>query len=101
MMNTAVNTYKRQQVLSASPAELVSILYDEAIACTYRRDQEKLVGILSQLIRALNFDYDLSSDLFGLYEYCQNQARRQKFDEVRSLLEPIRDAWNQAVVKKS
>lgn len=101
MMNTAVDTYKKQRVLNATPTELIGILYDEAIASTYRKDQEKLVGVLSQLIRSLNFDYDLSSDLFGLYEYCQGQARKQNYEEVRSLLEPIRDAWSQAIIKRS
>lgn len=95
-MNSAVNTYKRQQVVNASPVELVSLMYDEAIACTYRKDSKKLVEILGQLIRALNFEYDMSSDLFGLYEYCQRKARSNNFDEVRSLIEPIRDAWSQA-----
>jgi flagellar protein FliS len=100
-MNTAVNVYKRQAVMNASPAELVGLMYDEAIVCTYRKDQEKLLGVLSQLIRGLNFDYELASDLFGLYEYCQQQTRKKNFDEVRSLLEPIRDAWSQSVLRRS
>jgi flagellar protein FliS len=100
-MKTAVNTYKRQSVMNASPAELVGIMYDEAIACTYRKDHPKLVKILDELIRSLNFDYELADDLYGLYEYCQDQARKNNYDEVRNLLEPIRSAWSESVMKKS
>lgn len=101
MMNAAVNAYRKQAVMNASPEELVAIMFDEAIACTWRKDQDKLLAILSQLIRGLNFDYELAGDLFGIYYYCQQQARRQKFDEVRSLLEPIREAWQQGVLKRT
>lgn len=100
-MNAAVNVYKRQAVMNASPAELVGLMYDEAIACTYRKDRDRLLNVLSQLIRGLNFEYELAADLFGLYEYCQQQTRKSQFDEVRSLLEPIREAWNTAVLKRS
>lgn len=99
-MQSAIQTYRKQAVLSATPVELVAILYDEAIVCTWRKDREKLLAILSQLIRGLNFDYELAGDLFGLYYYCQQQARKQQFDEVRTLLEPLRDAWRQAATKR-
>lgn len=99
-MNSAISTYRKQAVLNATPAELVGLMYDEAIACTWRKDRDKLLGILSQLIRGLNFDYELAGDLFGLYSYCQQQARKQQFDEVRILLEPIRDAWSTGVLKR-
>ncbi len=99
-MQSAISTYRKQSVLNATPVELVALLYDEAIACTWRKDRDKLLGILSQLIRGLNFDYELAGDLFGLYSYCQQQVRREKFDEVRLLLEPIREAWREAASKK-
>jgi flagellin-specific chaperone FliS len=99
-MQSAINTYRKQAVLNASPVALVSLLYDEAIACTWRKDREKLLAILSQLIRGLNFDYELAGDLFGLYSYCQQQVRREKFEEVRELLEPIREAWREVAGKK-
>jgi flagellin-specific chaperone FliS len=99
-MQSAISTYRKQSVLNATPVELVALLYDEAIACTWRKDRDKLLSIFSQLIRGLNFDYELAGDLFGLYSYCQQQVRRQQFEEVRSLLEPIREAWREAASKK-
>ena len=99
-MNTAINTYQRQAIINASPEELVSILFDMAIQASYRKDAEKLQGVLNLLMKSLNFDYDLAKSLYGLYEYCQQITKEKKFEEVRELIDNIRDAWNQSVVKK-
>lgn len=84
--------------MSAKPTELISMLYDLAIQCTYREDDRKLLGILSTLIRSLNFDYEIAGSLFNLYEYCQRQTRKKEFAEVRELLETVREAWSEGVV---
>jgi len=55
--------------------------------------------ILSTLKKSLNFDFELSEDLYNLYEYCQHQVREQKFEEILALIDPIRDAWIEGVVK--
>lgn len=97
-MNTALNTYQRQAILNASPEELVSILFDMAVQATYRKDTNRLHGVLTLLMRSLNFEYDLAKSLYGLYEYCQHITKQQKFDEVRMLIDDIRETWNSAVV---
>lgn len=88
--------YQKQAVMNASPLGLVVKLYDFAIQASYREDSERLVDILSTLIEGLNFDHEPADQLFELYRYCQDQARKQNFEEVRELLEPLRDAWEQA-----
>lgn len=100
-MNSAVNTYQRQAILNASPEELISILYDMAITASYRKDADRLHGVLQLLIDALNYDYELSEKFYGLYEYCQHIAKEGKFDEVRELLDGVRDAWKNSVVNKN
>lgn len=91
--------YQQQAVKNSSPAELIGKLYDFAIQACHKKEKEKVRGSLSLLIKSLNFDYEISGELYGLYEYCQRQAGDEKFDEVRELLEPIREAWNEHVVK--
>ncbi|MDZ7772920.1 MAG: flagellar export chaperone FliS [Balneolaceae bacterium] len=91
--------YQRQAVKNASPAELVTKLYDFAIQACYKEDEERLYQVLAALIKSLNFDYEISGNLYGLYEYCQRMSRERKFEEVRELLEPIREAWIEGVVK--
>ncbi len=100
-MKKIVDTYQRQAILNASPTELITKLYDLAIQACYRKDEKRVVEVLSTLIRGLNFDYDIAGSLFNLYEYCQRQARKGEFDEVRELLEGIRDTWDEHVVKGS
>lgn len=91
--------YQQQAVKNSTPAELIGKLYDFAIQACHKKEKEKVRGSLSLLIKSLNFDYEISHDLYGLYEYCQRQVGIDKFDEVRELLEPIREAWNESVVK--
>jgi len=99
-MKNAHIEYQRQAITQASPEELVSKLYDMAIQACYKKDATRTKEILDALIKSLNFEYELSSTLYELYSYCKTVLEEQKFDEVRLLLEPIREAWNDGVVKK-
>lgn len=99
-MKNAHIEYQRQAITQASPEELVSKLYDMAIQACYKQDPGRAKEILDALIKSLNFEYEISSTLYELYSYCKTILDDQKFKEVRSLLEPIREAWNDGVVKK-
>lgn len=99
MTNPELN-YQRQAILNSSPTELILKLYDFAIQACYKEEENKVVEVLGTLKKSLNFDYEISSSLFELYDYCQRQARQQEFTEVRELIEPIRAAWHEGIVKK-
>ncbi len=85
--------YQRQSVMNASPIKLVIKLYDLAIQASYREDDKKLRDILSTLIKGLDFEHEPAEQLFNLYRYCQDLSRQKKFDEIREILEPLREAW--------
>lgn len=91
--------YQRQAVKNASPTELIAKLYDFAIQACYKEDQEKLDQVLGTLTKSLNFDYEISGTLYNLYDYCRRQASKGEFEEVRELLEPVREAWIDGVIK--
>lgn len=95
-MQNPQQIYQRQAVLNASPLQLVVKLYDLVLQATYREDEKRVKEILSTLIESLNFDYEPADDLFQLYLYCQELARKQDFVEIREILEPLRDAWDTA-----
>jgi flagellin-specific chaperone FliS len=95
-MNNPYLKYQKQNVMNASPMKIVVKLYDLAIQATWREDEKELREILSTLIRGLNFDYEISGQLFALYQYCQDISRKGHYQEIRDLLEPIRDAWEEA-----
>ena len=89
------NEYHRQEILSASPLQLVVKLYDIAIASCFRNDRQKLRRALAELMSALNVEEggEIASNLAGLYEYCIDQSVAGDLDQIRSLLVELRDAW--------
>ncbi|WP_324670195.1 flagellar export chaperone FliS [Geochorda subterranea] len=114
----AVLAYRRQQVETASPAQLVVMLYDgcirhcraaqEAIAREGRdaaaRHLLKAQDIVSELMACLNLDAggEIATRLLRLYEYMYRRlvlANVRKdasaVREVEGLLVGLRDAWAQ------
>ena len=90
--------YLKQKVLSASPEQLVSYIYDVVLVACQRKDQERALRGLSGLIRALNFDYkDVAVPMYQLYQYCMEKARKKEFDEVESLIQGLKTAWAEAM----
>lgn len=94
-MQNAQLAYQRQAILNASPLQLVVKMYDLVIQATYREDDRKVREVLSGLIQGLNFDYEPAGQLFEIYRYCQNLSRKGRFEEIREILEPLRDTWEQ------
>ncbi|MDI6401500.1 flagellar protein FliS [Balneolaceae bacterium ANBcel3] len=88
--------YQRQSVMNASPVKLIIKLYDLAIQASYSENEKKLRDILSTLINGLNFDHEPAAQLFNLYRYCQELAREERYEEIREILEPLRDAWEES-----
>lgn len=87
--------YQIQSVKHASPLQLVVKMYDLIIQATYREDEKKIKELLSGLIHGLNFEHEPAEQLFTLYQYCQALARKQQYNEIREVLEPLRDAWSE------
>ena len=111
--------YLRTRVMTASPGELLVMLYDgllqrlrHAQICFEDRNWARageLLGnaqdILSELMGSLNRDQapELVDSLFGLYNYAKTRlldalASRDPapLSEVHDLLSPLRDAWVEA-----
>lgn len=62
-----------------------------------RHNLEKVNAGLTQLIAALNFDYrDIALGFFRLYRYCQDQARKESFEEVEKIIGELRTTWAEA-----
>jgi len=88
--------YQKQSVMNSSPLRLVVKLYDLAIQASYREDRQKMREVLSTLITGLNFDHEPAPQLYELYRYCQELARKGNYEEFREIMEPIRDTWEKA-----
>lgn len=92
--------YQTQSVKVASPLQLVVKLYDLLIQASYLEDEKKVKDILTTLMHGLDFDHEPAEQLFSLYQYCKELARKKQFEEIREVLEPLRDTWNQVANKK-
>jgi len=114
--NRPQDAYKQQDVLTASPIDLVVMLYDalKKNLVLGRRNIEKqnlpnahnhLIKsqlILTELINSLDMKYEISSELLELYQYSLRtleQANMKKDPEaigpIIELVDEIRSAWKE------
>ena len=113
------NMYLESEVMSATPAKLVIMLYDGAINflkrldnIDYSRDIElktyninKAYAIISELLITLNMEHKaISEPLFALYTYMQSrlveanmQNNSEYVREVIRLLTGLRESWGQII----
>lgn len=117
-MNRELETYGTQQVMTADPVTLVSMLYDKAVLslkaavqAIHRNEIEarwqnnnKAVEIINHLFMTLDLEKggEIASNLEALYAYMlqrlldvdlKNDARAAQ--EVIDLLEPVRASWRE------
>ncbi|UYO05197.1 flagellar export chaperone FliS [Paenibacillus sp. PSB04] len=117
MINSPYQKYQQTQLQTASPAQLLLMLYDGAIrfvrlgiAGIEEQDYEKAntylcktQAVIHELMAALNYDYPIAKTLEQVYEYMlyrlinsnlkKNTAPAQ---EVLSYLLELREAWDTA-----
>jgi len=115
-MRTALNAYRQTEVQSRTPLELVVMLYDGALRfavqardAAVRRDlparrdaTSRLLAIIAELQNTLDLERggEVAATLDGLYDYMSQRIFHATatndagaLDEVRGLLETVRDAW--------
>lgn len=118
MSQAAINQYKKQRTATATPAQLIAMLFDGLIASLRRAADAEASGRRSesseQLVRAqrivtelrcsLNFDAGpMAYDLDRIYDFVWRQLVRANVTRdpllvVRcvDLLVPLREAWGEA-----
>ena len=96
-----LNPYLANQILNSSPEQLLIKIFDFAVVQTKKKDMIKTNSAIQELIGMFRFDddsyKDLAINLIGLYQYCQDQARKQKFEIVTKILTELRESWLQAI----
>lgn len=94
------NTYLANEILNASPQKLLLKVYDFAIAQCSNKNIEKTNRALAELISALKYEgeevAEISNGLRRLYEYCQDEVRKQNFDIALEILTELRTTWIKA-----
>ena len=118
MIPSPLQKYQQSSVQTASPGQLVVMLYDGAIRFVKlgimgieERDIAKAnnaliraQNIINELIASLNFDIPISRNLLEIYDYMVRrliEANLKKVkgpaEEVLTYLEELRGAWAQIV----
>ncbi len=102
------NRYKQDYVTTASPIDLVIMLYDGAIkqlklakihleedspesARNFLISIEKAEEIILELIRSLNMSVDMSKDLLDLYQFMISELVEATFSRESSRIDPVLD----------
>ena len=119
-MVNAAEAYKRQQVLTATPEALTLMLYngclkfmDEGMKALEQKDYEatntalqKAQNIISEFRITLNMDYEISHQLFPLYNYVYDRlvegnlkSDLKQIEEAKTIITELRDAWVLAMKK--
>lgn len=94
----AYQQYRDQQILSASPTQLLLMVYDQAIVACETRDAHRAGRALTELIGSLNFDAgEIATSLFRLYEYCLWEIHRGGFAPALDVLRGLKRAWDEAM----
>ncbi|SDY61218.1 flagellar export chaperone FliS [Tindallia californiensis] len=112
------NPYLQSQVMTASPQELVVMLYDgairfinQAVAAIEKKDMEKAhhfnmraQNIFLELMNGLDQEYEISDELFKMYEFihyhliaANSEKSIEKLKETVNLTREMRDTWKQAM----
>lgn len=96
--NRSVNPYLAQKVLSASPEQLITYVYDAAILACARQDRAKALSALHILINSLRFDdKKVAFTFYNVYKGILNRIYKRRFEEAKGMLSDIRSTWNQAM----
>ena len=119
-MVNAAEAYKRQQIMTATPEALTLMLYNgclkfmsEGMEALEKKDYEqantsiqKAETIISEFRVTLNMDYEISHQLFPLYNYVYDRlvegnmkSDPSKIEEAKNIITELRDAWAQAMKK--
>ncbi len=116
MTQQGLNAYRRTEVQSRTPLELVVMLYDGALRFaavahdailrgdlgTRRDATSRLLAIVAELQNTLDLERggEVAATLDGLYDYMSRRVLEAtslndaaRIDEVRRLLETLRESW--------
>jgi len=94
MNQDGIDVYRTNQVMGASPAHLVLLLYDHVIKCMRSSDMGGSSKGIVELMSSLDLDYqEISGRLFSLYEYCLDLVKKGRFEEAAKIMLDMRQMW--------
>lgn len=117
-MQSAIDKFRQDSIATASPAKLLTMLYDRLILDLGRAEKAMVAGnrveahkqlthaqdIIAELMSSLRMDvWDGAQQLMALYVFAMKElvaanveGSVKKINDIRNLFEPLCDAWHQA-----
>jgi len=90
--------YLVQKIMSASPQQLISYVYDAGIKACAKEDRTAAFKAMQVLINGLNFDHkEVSVTFYNVYRYINHCISKGNFIEAKSYLEDIKATWVKAM----
>lgn len=90
--------YLVQKVMSASPEQLISYVYDAGIKACSLKDSAKAIKAIQVLIKALNYEAkEMSVNFYNVYRYINYNISQGNFAEAKKNLEELKATWTQAM----
>ncbi len=81
--------------------KMILHLYDLGVEGCRDKDKMKSIQVLSQLIKALNFDFgEIVSSFYELYQYTLHMIEQDNYNQALIVLLELRDVWEKSVVAR-
>ena len=118
MPSASANAYKQQQILTATPEQLILMLYNgcikfinESVKAIEEKDIQKAHNsciraqdIVTELMASLDMNYPIAKEMAALYEYANHElvmANMKKeashLENAKMVITNIREGWVEAM----
>ncbi len=92
------NQYLTQRVMSATPNELISYIYDLAIAGCGNQDGFKAGKAVRELMKSLDFEYnEIALTFYNVYRYVNNNIINGNYSHAREVLVDLKTTWDRVM----
>jgi len=91
---TPKNPYLVQKIMSASPEQLISYIYDAGIKACAQKDRDKGLKVVRALIQSLNFDHkEAATPFYNVYRFLNYSLSCGNFSEAKEYFTTLKTTW--------
>ena len=96
MRSPGIDAYRRQQLESMRPEQLVLVALEQGICACRSEDRRRARRAVQVLIGGLDFEYEIGGRLLTIYDWVFRLLREGKFADAEQVLTELHMTWQQA-----